>query len=666
MKKVKSIRFKSLGSRLSAFFLLVSLAPLIAAIFIQASYLNAATTRGIEENEKAIAKAGSETIGLWINDKMSKLQSMTKNHPEFKDMNTDIIIKSLNEVHKSDADAEAYFVIDKDGGAVTDEGRSVFLGELSYFKTVKEKKTPVISDITKSTLSGINVVIFLQPILDDSGDFKGALALMAKSESIENTVAGIKIGETGYGFLLSQTGRFITNPDVIKRGMAIEAVLPSETVKIFKDNVIAKDTGVIRYTDDKKISKIGAYYEVPVAGWKFVVTAPVSEVYGEVSTSIYISVGLVAVAAILVILISMLLSKVIANPVKNVSTMMKRIADGDLSGRMQLKTRDEIGRLAHDINSTLEKFSSMIGDIKGKSLSLDDSAVNLSSTSQQMASSIQEIAESIQETASGASDQAKDISEVLSLLEDFNTKLERLYDSLSSIKDGASGMEKMSNDGKGRIDELTLSIKDIEDSFEMVLNNIVKLNDNIKRIDEITVMIKTITNQTSLLSLNAAIEAARAGEAGKGFSVVAEEVRKLAEQSKESTDEIAGIIKAILEDSDMVVSTSGSMKQKLYSQGKNVQSTTESFKGILNSVYDVSNKINEAYDFLNSMIKEKDDIVHRMESVSAVSEETTASAQEISASAEEMSASTEEISASAQTLGQLSKELVQSVEMFKI
>ncbi|OAV41022.1 methyl-accepting chemotaxis protein [Clostridium saccharobutylicum] len=208
----------------------------------------------------------------------------------------------------------------------------------------------------------------------------------------------------------------------------------------------------------------------------------------------------------------------------------------------------------------------------------------------------------------------------------------------------------MASDSSNEMNELNISVTNIGKSFKEFYNKIITLGKDINEINEITNLINSISEQTNLLALNAAIEAARAGESGKGFSVVAEEIRNLAEQSKDSSESISKLISEISGNADEIVQESVMMDDEMRNQAKIIENSILSFKKIIGAVDEVIPKIETVKTSAENIENHKNTILNRIDGLSSVSAEVSASSEEISASSEEVNASTEEVASSAQVL----------------
>lgn len=655
----------TLKVKLMILILIVALIPLLAATVFQTVYSHEITSKQIEINENSIAKNYSDMINDWISNQVSQLSEIINLHPEFKNPDKNQILPIIKVLNESDVDIEGCTLVDKNGVAVNDEGIEMQLADRDYFKKAKETKAPVISDILVSKSTGHQIIVVVVPILDDAGNFQGHIHSTIAIDKIMKRMESVKIAGTGYAYLKSQTGDIITHPDKSLVGKGLDEVFTPEQAKLFRETVLAKDEGSIDYDIDG-VKKIAAYSKVPLTGWRVVVTAPAKEVYADNDRSMRVSVIIIIAAVLIIVGASVMMSRVISKPILEVSKVVKSAANGDITNRTKVRTRDETGDLANNINIMFDSFSKILGHVKVKADEVDNSAMSLSATSQELASSSQEVANAVQHVAKGASDQSQDLTDVLSAMNNFGMSLDNIYSSLNMIKNSTELTERLSNDGSSQMNEMTMATQAVSDSFDVVITNVGHLNENIRKIDEITNVIKAISDQTNLLALNAAIEAARAGEAGKGFAVVAEEIRKLADQSRVSAENIVLEIKNIFVEADEVVGMSDEMKDKLNLQIEQITFTTKSFEGILNSVFETTPMIKQTFEEADSLIKEKDRVFNSIQSVAAISEQTSASTEEISASTEEMSASTEEIASTSHMLQQVSNELVNNIKAFRI
>lgn len=663
MFKVKT----SLRSKLLLFFLIVSLVPLIASLLFECFYFYTINTKSIENYESDLAKTNTQTINLWINKSISTLSTLYKNHPEFKNPDKDKILPILKEIHNSDAESEYYFFTDKNGNTFIDDGKTTNIADRPYFKQARDTKKVLISDIIVSRTSGNKVVNVVFPITDDSGNFQGIICDAVNINTVEKVMKSIKIGQSGYGYLIGQDGTVITYPDEKFIGKNLEnALIRADQRNNVKNVLYNSNRGFINYYDINGTRNLAAFEKISQANWTLIVTAPYSEIYSDIEKSLYISFFIILISIVFVITISLFVSKYISNPIIKISDIMNKASNGDLTQKLETKNQDELGRLMENINKTFESLSKIIGNVIVKSKDLDIFSESLSASVQEIGASSQEVSMATQNVAKGAYDQSQDLSEIMNMMDNFSKSLDKIYNSLNDIKYNSDLTQKLSQDGSNKLNELNISIQDTKESFEEMSNNINTLNFNIKKIEEITELINSISDQTNLLSLNASIEAAKAGQAGRGFAVVAQEIGKLAEQSKCSTKSIVNIVKQILMNMSNVDITSSKMKEKLISQIETVSHTTKSFNGILDSVFNTTPKINIAHSDIDSMLKDKDIIINKMQSISVISEETTASSEEVSASAEEMNASTEEISKTIQELRNVSNELLISVKIFKI
>ena len=329
------------------------------------------------------------------------------------------------------------------------------------------------------------------------------------------------------------------------------------------------------------------------------------------------------------IIASILFSNLLVKSIKEFQDRMKKVQTGDLTQSIDSRRNDEMGILADNFNNLINTLSKIIGVIRNKSDDLNEFASHLATISENIAFSSEESTHAISEIATGAQHQASELLFIHNKLSEFNNIVQQIYSSLEATKNSIELTGSLSNEGNIQLKGLNQSIKSSSESFEIVADEINRLSESAQQIDEINKVIQNIASQTNLLALNAAIEASRAGEAGKGFTVVADEIRTLAEQSKESSDNIRAIVDDIISSIKSVVTTSCDARGKLAEQVKFVENTNEAFMNIMNSLNDSIPMLQGTYESADEMIKSKDIIIEKVDSVTAVAHETSSSAQEI-------------------------------------
>lgn len=384
------------------------------------------------------------------------------------------------------------------------------------------------------------------------------------------------------------------------------------------------------------------------------------------SNMIFLGLGLTIFTLIGITLY--LFSNKIIHVIDELKNILSRVSIGDFRVNIKeklLRRNDELGVMSVAVQNTVDILGNTLIEVKAQSNEVNINADTLASTSEQMSRSSQELAETIQQVATGATHQASDLDEIISSLSNLTENIEQGNKELESVKKETDYAQDKAQHGQKEMNTLVTTISEIQKAFQAVKSKIETLTDSVHEISSITEIIASISEQTNLLALNAAIEAARAGEHGKGFAVVADEVRKLAEESTQSADQIRLLINSIVKETDDVLKTSEEVDQSVHNQTASVDKTVEAFGEILNSVENISPLMDKTYHVMEEILTSKTIVMEKVEDISAITQENSAATQQVAAASEEMTASAEEVASTANCLSDVSKTLEEDVSKFK-
>lgn len=380
-------------------------------------------------------------------------------------------------------------------------------------------------------------------------------------------------------------------------------------------------------------------------------------------TVFIISVIIIALAS--VVLPFAFLRKV--KPLKRLTEIAAKVKEGDLTEEVPvIKEKDEIGQLALTFQAMLTNLKGIIQQISSSSQKVKDASNELLISAEQSASASEQVTTIIEQVSRSAEKQNQSLENNLSNIQDVAKIFLHTERQTGEISNLAKTTVERAKEGAESVIDTVNQIKSVNDSVIEAKNQFHNLMTSMEQIHQITAVIKNITEQTNLLALNAAIEAARAGEYGRGFSIVAEEIRKLAEESQTSTKKIEELVEKIQLEAQQSEEFMGRVSEDAEKSIYITNDSKEKFENIRKSLHDLVPSLNEMVENTKKASNLLEKVTENEVGLVSVAQENAATAEEVTASSEEQLATMEEITSQAEFLAEMAEDLQQLVQQFKV
>jgi len=376
--------------------------------------------------------------------------------------------------------------------------------------------------------------------------------------------------------------------------------------------------------------------------------------------------GIAILVLLILVALSVIITRMIVRPIKEVKGLLMKAENGDFTGKGNYESKDEIGELTTSYNNMTNSLQAVFITVQDSSQQVASASEQLSASAEQNSSASEHITLTVQELASGSDKQLNTVENSFRVMKDITNHTKTISKHTEKITKDVLQASTLSTEGNRAIQKVNDQMNSIYENVNSLSKAVGNLDARSNEISQITNVITGISAQTNLLALNAAIEAARAGEHGKGFAVVADEVRKLAEESTNSTEQIANLIQLIQNDTNLTLKTMEKAAEEVQS-GLNVVSIAgSSFEKIEQAVNGVVSQIEDISESLKKLSSGTISVNDSIENVSNVAQETSTITRNISAATEEQLASMEEITSSSMALANLADDLQIIINQFKI
>ncbi|WP_058302138.1 methyl-accepting chemotaxis protein [Gorillibacterium timonense] len=514
---------------------------------------------------------------------------------------------------------------------------------------------------TKS-ISKLSIGMARQLTLSSIGDSDQVLLFEIPLTSVAGYMSHIQIGKTGRMLVVNEEGNVIYSEVSDQVGKAAPILLTPE------EQQEAASTSISQIRSINGEDNLVVYKKLALSDWTVLSTVPIAELVKDTDTirsAMWLSI---LIAGLVALGVGILVANMIGKPLRNLSKLMHKAELGDLtvSTTRTYKGKDEIARLGFSFNRMMTQIKSLVEQTNRSAAQVFSTAGELLNAAKQTTTSAKEIAIATEEIANGASSLAMEAERGNNLTHTIGDRMKEAVASNSQMGAVAADIHSSSEQGMLYMNELTAKTGSTETMTRTMVEKVEKLKDSTASIRKVLDVLGNMTKQTNILSLNATIEAARAGAAGKGFMVVADEIRKLAEQSKMNIGVVAEITEAIQMEMEETVNVLLEAYPLFQEQIRSVRGADDIFQSVNRHMTSFVSQLSEVTESIHILEANQLELTEAMSNVSAVSEESSATSEEVASLSNEQLSVSEGLTRLAESLETLSKGLQESLSKFRV
>ena len=536
---------------------------------------------------------------------------------------------------------EGIFVSDLNGNLITGplEGgkdyKGISIASRDYFQTVKSSGKATIGEILRSKATDKLVCVICVPIKSSTQTMIGALGLVFKVDLLTELISSRKIGKTGYGFMTDKKGIILAHP-VPEHILKLDITKLSGMEEITR-KMLAGQKGVEEYTF-KGIDKIAGYAPLTVTNWYVAATQDADEFLMAAHSIRNLSIIVTLVAMALTILAVAYSAGLIVKPINRAIASLKDIAqgEGDLTMRLDAKSKDEVGELGFWFNTFIEKLQGIVKRIAENSSQVNGSSNQLSAIARQLSEGAEDTSQRAASVATASEEMTANLNNVAAAMEESSTNTNMVA---SAAEEMTSTINEIAENAERARDVSSKAVAQAKSASEKMG----ELGDAAQKISMVTETITEISEQTNLLALNATIEAARAGEAGKGFAVVANEIKDLARQTAQATlniksqiDDVQRTTRLTVTEIDQISDVISGVNDIVGTIATAVEEQTAATREIANNISQASQGIQEVNENVSQSSTVASDITQDISKVNLAATGISERSKEVQASSEDL------------------------------
>lgn len=659
MKNLLNRFLYSVQAKVTLLLLAISIIPLSVASILIVDQMTKATEKQVQDTQTKIAEINTYYIDNWFLQKINSIESLIGTYPELQSEDTDQIIPLLQILSVVDKDVKWYSYVDADGYAIDTLGRETNISTQDHFHFTKNTKEVYISDMVKDIKTNENILIIDVPIIGKNNRFIGIIQAILDPHEIVQLINTIELGDSGYGYLVSKTGTILAHPNEKLIGTLVSDSISK--MDQFEKAILEKTSGYTSFEQN-----MIAFEQIGITGWQLHISAPEKAIFATVNKSKVATASILLLSLLTVSVVAYLLTKYMVKQMKDIINIMENVSAGDLTKRLVSKGKDEITHLRKNINDMLDSFSTLATKIGIATNEVVTSANKLQVESDRSTEISHKITNSTHVIVEGAKGQLEASKQTSLSTEEMASGIQRIADTSIQIATLASNVINEVHRGSDEVAQAINQIHFASHSVENSVTTVRELEEKSTSVHEIVGLISHIADEINLLALNATIEAARAGEHGKGFSVVASEVKKLANQTNVATTNI----QAILEDITTSTRTSAHAMENSLQEVNNgvaqVQNIDHLFQSILRSFEDVTTEIQEISTVSEEIAAGTEEVAAGTQDAVHTNENSLNELNEISSYILGQVQSSSSIASASKALNDMAADLQQLIHQFKV
>ena len=628
------------------------------------------TVNAVVGQSEALVKQVSQTMNSFLQGYEQSLQSMAladdvkafaKADRTYNSADDQVYRKQLANFITSFPDASSIYFADAssvtiephfDGVKDVDaESRTWYINSMNNPGSV-QWTSPYIDKATgNSTITGSITV-------QDGNKIIGVLGVDILLDSLTTMVSTIELGYDGTPVIIDHEGVAIVHPTLAGENIgdqdAVAKVLEASTETGFVNSIV----------DNEK--QIVVYNKIPEIGWNIGAVYTEHKLNETANSIVKVIFMITAIIVATMFIVLFIVITRIVRPLQTLGKLMGRVANGDLTAKIDLHSKDEIGQLASNFNRMVDEMKDIVQVVQQSSIQVEQRSQHLSAMAEETNASSMLVSEAVAEIAASTNEASEHNEEVTVQTNDLGEHINSLEKQTTALHAVTNEASRLNGHGQQSMHELLVSFEQSQTSFQSMTTVVSNLEHKVSTITEVMDTINAISNQTNLLALNASIEAARAGEHGKGFAVVAEEVRKLAEQTAVATEQVQTTITTLQQESQAIAQQMQEMEKSVLTQGSVVANTKQTFTDISNSMESIEQTFETLAVELSTMMHSKEDVIATIEELASNSQAIAATCEEVSASSDEQLSAIQQVAEECEQLNILSNDLAVAVKKFTL